>query len=287
MPQFNVQMITNILSSALTATVASWLSYLAAWSHFSSTDNTALATVIAAGLAIVIGQILTIAINRYSVLVNRVAQNGTKVVLPDQKAADSLPDNPNVVGPSDVKVTKIAAVALAIGLGLMLSMFSFGGVAMAQIKKPAPQFTGDLIGDIKANTAAGVGVGIGGTLSPDQLLAGIGKVELVKLKYAQALAKASNNQVTLPCWSALVDVIGKAQQPVTDDKGQPLESPDPNLFAAMERASELLQALNTGGAIQIGCGAMLDASKKSVMQLVTAVVSGNGLAGFLPILPIP
>lgn len=103
--QFNVQMITNILSSALTATVASWLSYLAAWSHFSSTDNTALATVIAAGLAIVIGQILTIAINRYSVLMNRVAQGGTQVITPDQAAANAI-QNPNVLGPQDAKVIK-------------------------------------------------------------------------------------------------------------------------------------------------------------------------------------
>lgn len=105
MPQFNIQMLTNVLSSALTATVASWLSYLAAWSHFSSTDNTALATVIAAGIAIVIGQIVTIAINRWSVIVNRVAQPGT-VIVTSQATADALPNNPNVMGPQEAKVVK-------------------------------------------------------------------------------------------------------------------------------------------------------------------------------------
>lgn len=104
MPQFNVQMLTNILASALTASVASLLSYLAAWSHFSSESNTALATVIAAGLAIMVGQILTILINRWSVLVNRVAQGGTQVVTPDQALANSLPNNPAVMGPQDAKV---------------------------------------------------------------------------------------------------------------------------------------------------------------------------------------
>lgn len=103
MPQFNIQMLTNVLSSALTATVASWLSYLAAWSHFSSTDNTALATVIAAGLAIMLGQVLTIVINRWSVLINHVAQPGTQVVT-SQATADSLPNNPNVMGPKEAKV---------------------------------------------------------------------------------------------------------------------------------------------------------------------------------------
>ncbi len=105
MPQFNVQMLTNILASALTGTVTAVLSYLAAWSHFSSSDNTALATVIAAGLSIGIGQILTIVINRWSVIVNNVAQGGTKVVTPDQAAANSV-ENPNVMGPQDAKVVK-------------------------------------------------------------------------------------------------------------------------------------------------------------------------------------
>lgn len=106
MPQFNIQMLTNILSSALTATVASWLAYLAAWSHFSDANNTALATVIAAGLAIIIGQILTVVINRYSALMNAVAVSGTKVITPNQALADSLPNNPDVMGPSEAKVVK-------------------------------------------------------------------------------------------------------------------------------------------------------------------------------------
>lgn len=106
MPTFNVQMLTNILASALTATVASWLSYLAAWSHFSSESNTALATVIAAGLAIIVGQLLTILINRWSVLVDSVARSGTQVIT-DQRTADSLPDNPDVMGPRDATVTPV------------------------------------------------------------------------------------------------------------------------------------------------------------------------------------
>lgn len=106
MPQFNIQMLTNILSSALTATVASWLSYLAAWSHFSTESNTALAAVIAAGLAIAIGQVLTGIINRWSVLANSMAQSGTKIVTPNQAMADLVPNNPNVMGPQDARVVK-------------------------------------------------------------------------------------------------------------------------------------------------------------------------------------
>lgn len=106
MPSFNVQMLTNVLASALTATVASWLSYLAAWSHFSSTDNSALATIIAAGIAIAIGQVVTVFINRYNRLLNAVAGNGARVVVTDQRIADALPNNPNVLGPQEARIVK-------------------------------------------------------------------------------------------------------------------------------------------------------------------------------------
>ncbi len=107
MPSFNIQMLTNVLASALTATVASWLSYLAAWSKFSDANNTALATIIAAGLAILVGQVLTVAINRYTALLNAVAPSGSKteIVIQDQKAADAT-GNPNVLGPQEAKVVK-------------------------------------------------------------------------------------------------------------------------------------------------------------------------------------
>lgn len=106
MPQnFNVQMFTNVLASALTSTVTAFLTYLAAWSHFSDSNNTALAAIIAGGLATIIGGLVTVFINRYSVLINNMAQGGTKVWTPDQKIADAAP-NPNVLGPADGKVVK-------------------------------------------------------------------------------------------------------------------------------------------------------------------------------------
>ena len=61
---------------------------------------------IAAGLAIMLGQIVTVLINRWSVIINHVAQGGTKVVTSTQAAADTLPNNPDVVGPAEAKVVK-------------------------------------------------------------------------------------------------------------------------------------------------------------------------------------
>lgn len=106
MPQYNTQMLTNVLASALTSTVTAWLSYLAAWSHFSSTDNTALATIVAAGLATAIGSGVTLILNRTSAITNAATQNGNKVITPDQASADALPNNPNVMGPADARLVK-------------------------------------------------------------------------------------------------------------------------------------------------------------------------------------
>lgn len=178
------------------------------------------------------------------------------------------------------KLPMAATIALLVGAGL-LAMLLAPGDANAQAKK-APIFTGNLISDVKANISNGNSI-----LTPQQLLDGIAQVNLGMLKYAKAQAKAANNNVTLPCWSAWVDLISTAQKPLLDDDGQPLAKPDPNLFGDLESASELLQALQPGGSIQVGCGAMADATKKSVLQIVSAVVTGNGLVGLLPIPPIP
>lgn len=106
MPSFNTQMLSNMLASALTATFTAWLTYLAAWSHFSSEQNTGLAAILAAGASILICQIATYVINRWSVIMQQVTKDGSKVVTPTQAGADALPNNPNVLGPQEAKVVK-------------------------------------------------------------------------------------------------------------------------------------------------------------------------------------
>lgn len=103
---FNRQMLINVLATALTSTFSAWLSYLAAWSHFSDTSNTALAALLAAGVATIIGSVVTVIFNRYSWILNAAATDGTKVITDTQAMADSLPNNPNVMGPNEVKLVK-------------------------------------------------------------------------------------------------------------------------------------------------------------------------------------
>ncbi len=304
MPQFNVQMITNILSSALTATVASWLSYLAAWSHFSTTDNTALATVIAAGLAIMIGQILTIAINRYSVLVDRVAQGGTKVVLPDQKAADSAP-NPNVVGPADMKVTKAVVAVLAAGLSLFILM---PGDAYAQPKlplKPA-QFTGNIVKDLGANNPIANLPQLkppGEVLSDlDKALAAIDLILQSDLETAIKVFDAAGNDNGKACFAALLEVVkanaaANAAVAAADQSAPPAPAAPPagsstiadklpirNAFTRLAQIYNLMVANQPGAPIKQQCAAMKQDFGNA--PLPSALLNSSVIGKVMPVLKL-
>lgn len=122
-----------------------------------------------------------------------------------------------------------------------------------------------------------------GFKSPDEFLGSIEKMNLADFKYAKALAKARGNKMTLACWSAWVDLLSSTEAPLNDDAGAPLSQPDPHIFTTIERASELLQALQPGGDIQVGCGAMADALKKSVFQLAGMILGGASATAIMPI----
>jgi hypothetical protein len=108
---------------------------------------------------------------------------------------------------------------------------------------------------------------------------------LADVTYAQALAKASNNKVTQPCWDAWVTLVTAQTQPVKDGQGNPLPVPDPHFFVAAERASEFINQIQPNSDLNIGCGAALNASKMAIGQLISAVLSGGALGLFK--LPVP
>lgn len=193
----------------------------------------------------------------------------------------SLPDTPDVAKPSMPAGAGAAAmVALVIGLTLAFG----GGDAFAQSKPGLIQSAAQR-NDVNApgGTPAAVASGPIKILTPNDLLQKLVQVNLADLTYAQAQAKAAGNKVTEPCWGAWVNLIATAQQPLKDASGNILVKPDPHLFTDLESASELLQALQPGGSIQVGCGPMADATKKSTMQIASAIVSGGGIASLLPL----
>lgn len=114
----------------------------------------------------------------------------------------------------------------------------------------------------------------------------LANLSLPDFQYAAALADASGNKITAPCWHAWVDLISKQQQQLKGPDGQPMTQPDPHLFTDVEKFSELVQSLQQGGPIQVGCAALADAARKSVAQLISTILTGGGLTGLIPVLPI-
>jgi hypothetical protein len=114
----------------------------------------------------------------------------------------------------------------------------------------------------------------------DNLTDDLLKKILADVTYAKALAKAANNDVTLPCWTAWVDLITSQTQPLKDDAGNVLEKPEPHFFVAAERASEFINQIQPNSKLYIGCSAALNQSRMAIGQLISAVLSGGALGLF-------
>jgi hypothetical protein len=119
----------------------------------------------------------------------------------------------------------------------------------------------------------------------DNLTDDVLRTILVDVTYAKALAKASGNDVTLPCWTAWVDLVTSQTQPLKDDAGNALAKPDPAFFVAAERASEFINQIQPNSKLYLGCSAALNQSRMAIGQLISAVLSGGALGLFK--LPIP
>jgi|ERR1051326_4575641 hypothetical protein len=103
---------------------------------------------------------------------------------------------------------------------------------------------------------------------------------LADVTYAKALAKASGNDVTLPCWTAWVDVVTRQTQELKDDAGNTLAKPEPAFFVAAERASEFINQIQPNSKLYIGCSAALNQSRMAIGQLISTVLSGGALGLF-------
>lgn len=119
----------------------------------------------------------------------------------------------------------------------------------------------------------------------DNLTDDVLKKILADVTYAKALAKASGNDVTLPCWTAWVDLVTSQTQALKDDAGNLLSKPDPAFFVAAERASEFINQIQPNSKLYIGCSPALNQSRMAIGQLISAVLSGGALGLFK--LPVP
>ena len=158
--------------------------------------------------------------------------------------------------------------------------------AHAQSRQPArPPLTGDPVRDI------GTAIKSGQQQSAKEanettadLVDKLDKLALPDFEYALAMAKATNNVVSAPCWQAWVDMLTAQQKPLTDAAGQPLSEPDPHLITNIERISELLAALRPDSPLSTSCAALAGAANRDVATLISGILSGGALGLFkLPI----
>lgn len=299
----NVQMLTNVLASALTATVSSVLTYLAAWSHFSSADNSALAAIIAGGLSMAIGQVVTIAINRWSVLVDRVTQGGRKLVVPDQKEADSLPNNPNIVGPADVKLTKVMSLILvALCVSLLLPGAAFAQTAAQRaaqrndanrtavsplvLTAPAPADPAKcplIIDPLKL-----CGLLTGKPQDDAQRVAD--RIRLASsddIAYAIAKATAAKTPAStmrLLCLNAIKAAHDQASgAAVKKPDGSDWPRPNPAALTAIEDVAELIDNLSPQGVLFTSCAGAAQMFKTDILTVINAFVTGSAAIAATPL----
>lgn len=187
----------------------------------------------------------------------------------------------HVASTAYVSGTAPTAALLLLAIGISALALGWSSPADAQSRQP-PRPTGNPIVDIGNAIKGQQQQGQAETdRSPfESITADVLQKILVDVTYAQALAKATNNTVTLQCWAAWVDLVTKQTQPVKDDAGNVLTEPDPHFFTAAERASEFINQLQPNSSLNVGCGAALNASKMAVGQMISAVLSGGALGLF-------
>jgi hypothetical protein len=185
-------------------------------------------------------------------------------------------------------VAKMIFLALIAGAAAVI----LGGPASAQANRQgprpqqsAPPLTGDPIKDIH-NAVTGGGKALPGQRpnenDPLKALADkIKKLSLDDFKYAAALAHATGNNVTEPCWNVWVKLLTAQQQPLMGPDGTtPLTEPDPHLATDIERLAEMIHQLLPNSELSVACAPMASAAQKDAGTLIGAVLNGGALGLF-------
>lgn len=119
----------------------------------------------------------------------------------------------------------------------------------------------------------------------DELAKKIAALSLPDFKYAAALAHATGNNVTAPCWDEWVKLISAQQQPLNDPTtGQPLPEPDPHFATDIERLSEAIRQTQPNSELSVACAPLASSVQKDAATLIGGILSGGALGLFkLPI----
>lgn len=88
MPTVSRETIIAVCFMAFTGALSSWLSFLAAWSHFSDAANTGIAATLAAMLSVIVGSLIWIIYSRTLARLDNFAKaNPNVMIVADDKTA--------------------------------------------------------------------------------------------------------------------------------------------------------------------------------------------------------
>jgi hypothetical protein len=181
-----------------------------------------------------------------------------------------------------VATTAAAAPASAPAASLILLVIGLSALASgwASPVRAQARLTGNPLRDIGTAVTQGNQKSAGQANPLDDLAAKIKKLSLDDFKYAAALAHATGNSVTAPCWDVWVKLLTAQQQPLDGPDGQPLKAPDPHLATDIELLSEIIRQLQPNSELSVGCAPMGSAAQKDAATLIGAVLSGGALGMF-------
>jgi hypothetical protein len=161
--------------------------------------------------------------------------------------------------------------------GACLCALALGWAAPAQAQS---RLTGNPLRDIGNAASQGNQKSLASPSALDELAGKIRKLSLDDFKYAAALAHATGNTVTAPCWDVWVKLLTAQQQPLNGPDGQPLHEPDPHLATDVERLSEMIHQLLPNSELSVACAPMASAAQKDAGTLIGAVLNGGALGLF-------
>lgn len=152
--------------------------------------------------------------------------------------------------------------------------------ALAQQKKPLQIFQPRTDATDGVQTGGGGGFGNRGL---QDLLGALDAKLLPDLKYAKLLADKAGNKITGECWTTWIAIIESRQSAVQDDKGQPIEMPDPALISRFEQLIELRNQLQPTSDFTVKCAPVAQMVKRDLLSFVGMVLGGGvGLAALVP-----
>jgi hypothetical protein len=172
---------------------------------------------------------------------------------------------------------RILRVFLSVFLSACLCALALGWAAPAQAQS---RLTGNPLRDIGNAASQGNQKSLASPSALDELAGKIKKLSLDDFKYAAALAHATGNTVTAPCWDVWVKLLTAQQQPLNGPDGQPLAEPDPHLATDVERLSEMIHQLLPNSELSVACAPMASAAQKDAGTLIGAVLNGGALGLF-------